>query len=405
MIKSNPTANVDGSIALQGSGGPSAPRVGIGILATDGQHGNRGGGGLHALATTSVEGFMSATDKSNLDGIVAGILSGSAMYGDGADGAVSIGTASVTQPLTRATTFHATGNVTPIASPAHLGLIIRATVSIEVDGGASINADGLGGAGATGGAGGAPGGAGGNKIGGAQTQLFANPAQVLGGTAGTAGAIGGVGGGGNAPLSAGNTLQGGAGAGGGGGGGGTAAVGAAGGAGGQQAAGSAFDSYKWAQARWDPMELSSLTSTGVVVGIGAAGGGGGGNGGGGGGAGGAGGNGTTATGGGYLFLAAPAFIGTGRISANGTVGVAGTNGTNSGAQGGGGGGGGSGGGSGGAIVVVTKSLGGGLTVQANGGTGGGGGTGGTGGAGAGAGGNGATGGSGGAGSVSTVVLA
>jgi len=405
VIKSNPTANVDGSIAIQGSGGPAAPRVGVGILATDAQHGNRGGGSLHALATTSVTGFMSATDKSNLDGIVSGLLSGSAMFGDGTDGAVSMGTASVTQPLTRATTFHATGNVTPTASPAHLGLIIRATVSIEVDGGASINADGLGSAGATGGAGGAPGGAGGAKIAGTQTQLFANPAAVAGGTAGTAGTTGNNGGGGNAPLSAGNTLQGGAGAGGGGGGGGTAAAGAAGGAGGQEAAGNVFDSYKWAQARWDPLQLASLTSAGVVVGIGGAGGGGGGNGGGGGGAGGAGGNGTTATGAGYLFLAAPSFIGTGRISANGTAGVAGTNGTNSGAQGGGGGGGGSGGGSGGEVVLVTKSLGGGLTVQANGGTGGAGGTGGTGGVGAGAGGNGATGGAGGAGRVDSVVLA
>jgi hypothetical protein len=405
VIKSNPTPNVDGSIALQGTGGPAAPSVGVGVLATDAQHGNRGGGALHALATTSVEGFMSAADKTNLDGIVAGILSGSAMYGGGEDGPVSIGTASVTQPLTRATTFHATGDVTPIASPAHLGLIVRATVSITVDGGASINADGLGSGGATGGAGGAPGAGGGSKVAATQTQLFANPAQVLGGTAGGAGAIGGNGGGGNSPLSAGNTLQGGAGGGGGGGGGGTAAVGAAGGAGGQEAAGNVFDSYKWAQARWDPLQLTSLTSAGVVVGIGAAGGGGGGNGGGGGGAGGAGGNGTTATGGGYLFLASPSFIGTGRISANGTAGVVGTVGTNSAAQGGGGGGGGSGGGSGGCVVLVTKSLGGGLTVQTNGGTGGGGGNGGTGGAGAGNGGNGATGGNGGAGSLNTVVLA
>ena len=44
----------------------------LGALAgtlTDTQHGNRGGGSLHAVATTSVAGFMSATDKTKLDGI------------------------------------------------------------------------------------------------------------------------------------------------------------------------------------------------------------------------------------------------------------------------------------------------------------------------------------------------
>lgn len=36
---------------------------------TDAAHGNRGGGALHALATTSVAGFMSAADKSYLDSL------------------------------------------------------------------------------------------------------------------------------------------------------------------------------------------------------------------------------------------------------------------------------------------------------------------------------------------------
>lgn len=38
---------------------------------TDSAHGNRGGGTLHALATTSVAGFMSAADKAYLDGLPA----------------------------------------------------------------------------------------------------------------------------------------------------------------------------------------------------------------------------------------------------------------------------------------------------------------------------------------------
>lgn len=56
----------DGSIVV-GSG-----TVRVGVLATDAQHGNRGGGSLHADATTIVSGFMSATDKAKLNGIEAG---------------------------------------------------------------------------------------------------------------------------------------------------------------------------------------------------------------------------------------------------------------------------------------------------------------------------------------------
>lgn len=40
---------------------------------TDGAHGPRGGGALHAPATTSVAGFMSAADKSYLDGLPAAL--------------------------------------------------------------------------------------------------------------------------------------------------------------------------------------------------------------------------------------------------------------------------------------------------------------------------------------------
>lgn len=39
---------------------------------SDAQHGARAGGTLHAVATTSVAGFMSAADKANLDGLVVG---------------------------------------------------------------------------------------------------------------------------------------------------------------------------------------------------------------------------------------------------------------------------------------------------------------------------------------------
>ena len=41
----------------------AANAIGVGVLQSDGQHGTRGGGSLHALATTSTDGFMSAADK------------------------------------------------------------------------------------------------------------------------------------------------------------------------------------------------------------------------------------------------------------------------------------------------------------------------------------------------------
>lgn len=45
---------------------------------TDVQHGDRGGGTLHALATTSVAGFMSAADKVKLDGFSSPVSGGGA---------------------------------------------------------------------------------------------------------------------------------------------------------------------------------------------------------------------------------------------------------------------------------------------------------------------------------------
>jgi len=62
----NVGANPDGSILV------NAADVQVGILATDAQHGDRGGGGLHALVTILTAGFMSAADKIKLDGIASG---------------------------------------------------------------------------------------------------------------------------------------------------------------------------------------------------------------------------------------------------------------------------------------------------------------------------------------------
>lgn len=66
MTKSGNTmdliANGDGSITV------NTDDLQVGILATDAQHGTRGGGTQHAAATTSVDGFMSSGDKTKLDG-------------------------------------------------------------------------------------------------------------------------------------------------------------------------------------------------------------------------------------------------------------------------------------------------------------------------------------------------
>ena len=57
-------ANADGSIVV------NANDVQVGILATDAQHGNRGGGGLHATVVSGgAAGFMSGTQSTKLDGI------------------------------------------------------------------------------------------------------------------------------------------------------------------------------------------------------------------------------------------------------------------------------------------------------------------------------------------------
>lgn len=54
-------ANADGSIII------NADDVQVGILATDAQHGARGGGTQHIVATGAVAGFMSAADKTRHD--------------------------------------------------------------------------------------------------------------------------------------------------------------------------------------------------------------------------------------------------------------------------------------------------------------------------------------------------
>lgn len=59
----NVIANADGSIVA------NADDIQVGVLATDAQHGARGGGTGHTAATTAVAGFMSSLDKLKVDNV------------------------------------------------------------------------------------------------------------------------------------------------------------------------------------------------------------------------------------------------------------------------------------------------------------------------------------------------
>jgi hypothetical protein len=58
-------ANADASIVV------NANDIQVGVLATDAQHGNRGGGAIHAVANTTTAGFMSAAHFNVVDAIDA----------------------------------------------------------------------------------------------------------------------------------------------------------------------------------------------------------------------------------------------------------------------------------------------------------------------------------------------
>ncbi len=62
----NVVANADGSIVV------NANDVQVGVLATNAQHGNRGNGALHSVATGAANGFQSAADKAFSDSIQDG---------------------------------------------------------------------------------------------------------------------------------------------------------------------------------------------------------------------------------------------------------------------------------------------------------------------------------------------
>jgi hypothetical protein len=86
----NVVANADGSMIV------NPDDIKVGVLATDAQHGTRGGGTLHAVVVAAgAAGFMSGADKTKLDGISTGaaaLTSTAPVNADAAAAAVGIAT-------------------------------------------------------------------------------------------------------------------------------------------------------------------------------------------------------------------------------------------------------------------------------------------------------------------------
>lgn len=95
----NVGAHPDGSILV------NPDTVQVGVLATDAQHGTRGGGTQHALATTSMAGFLSAADKLKLDG-----LSSSAALSNAAPLALGAAASGTSGQASRGDHVHPHGN-------------------------------------------------------------------------------------------------------------------------------------------------------------------------------------------------------------------------------------------------------------------------------------------------------
>jgi hypothetical protein len=76
-ITINVGANADGSITV------NANDIQVGVLATDAQHGVRGGGTQHAVVTALLAGFMSSADFTKLANIATGAMRSVSMWGNG----------------------------------------------------------------------------------------------------------------------------------------------------------------------------------------------------------------------------------------------------------------------------------------------------------------------------------
>ncbi len=308
-------ANADGSLVA------NANDAQVGVLASDAQHGNRGGGGIHANAVAAgAAGFMTGADKTKIDGIASGATNTSSpinlIYGRGNSGAVTATTASLSANVYATTWTSAAAQTTTMA-----GFIIRGTVSITLQAADTI-ITANGGAGAAGGTAGA-----------------AVGSAAVGGS--TAGGAGGTAGGSNGAAAGASSLGG---------------AGGNGGLGGSGAGGSGITPTAIVVNRGSTLSdilsaafgLAFFSASVAVISGGAGGGGGGGDGTSGGGGGG---------GGGVAILCAPTIANAGIVRADGGAGGS----PAAGNRGGGGGGG------GGVLITIANAYTGAGTYTANGG--------------------------------------
>jgi hypothetical protein len=114
------TTSTDGSITSNDG------NVQVGVLATDSQHGTRGGGATHTLATTTVAGFMSATDKDKLDNLEdpPTVISTTVLQGSGANTLWSLPIPAATIVLVAVDAVCYTGTVAGIATKEWVGTLV-----------------------------------------------------------------------------------------------------------------------------------------------------------------------------------------------------------------------------------------------------------------------------------------
>lgn len=122
-------ANADGSILV------NAHDVQVGVLATDAQHGARGGGNLHNGAVAGgANGFLTGTDKAKLDGITAG----AAVASVGATSPLQ-NTGSATAPVISLTTVvPANLGGTALSGPGNNGNVLYSNGSAWLSSNASV---------------------------------------------------------------------------------------------------------------------------------------------------------------------------------------------------------------------------------------------------------------------------
>ena len=113
----NVVAHADASIVV------NADSIQVGVLASDAQHGVRGGGTQHAAVTTSVNGFMLAADMLKLDGIADGATVGVTSARQVIAGAGLTGGGDLSADRTLNVVAHADASIVVAADSVQVGVL------------------------------------------------------------------------------------------------------------------------------------------------------------------------------------------------------------------------------------------------------------------------------------------